>query len=184
MMLVSTALGLQLALASPRLAEAAESARLMAETVQLDDGFTSSRLGQIWSDQASAFISQRKAVLAAIRKANPKAGMEMEFFTASFDTPGGKIIVSAPNAGCTDSPGDPNLRFCKARVAKQSGSEIKVIAEDENFPVASIRGARGYDDSSNAQDQAKTMLGFDGATGKFTVEVFIEGKGDGAAPVF
>jgi hypothetical protein len=155
---------------------------MLASPFVLDSQVASSVAGQIWSDQLARIVADRKRLLAAVPEL--KLHMSTETFTATLKAPDRTYIVSAVNDGCSSSALVPNELICHARLAEQTPSGVKVIADDPEFPIALRRGDAGYDASSNTQQMDKTVVSYDREKDQFYYTVYHNGRSFGPVNTF
>jgi hypothetical protein len=166
--------------------------RLIAKSVVINDAFYQTDLGQIWSDWKQVIDTQANLIVKIKRKTDPSFQPQIEIFTASFDTPEGVYIVSAPNSGCTSLPSDDKDRSaylsCYARLSLKTKQGVSLVASEKALIFASVRGHAGYDKTSNFQDHSKTMISFDTDKNLFSYETFTDGiadsTGSATSPIF
>ena len=166
--------------------------RLTAKSVVINDAFYETDLGQIWSDRKQVLDTQANLIVKIKRKTDPSFQPQIEIFTASFDTPEGVYIISAPNSGCTSLPSDDKdhsaYLSCYARLSLKTKQGISLVASEKALIFASVRGHAGYDETSNSQGHSKTMISFDTDKKLFSYETFTDGiadsSGSDTSPIF
>jgi hypothetical protein len=156
--------------------------RLIAKSVVINDAFYQTDLGEIWSDRKQVLDTQANLIVKIKRKIDPSFQPQIEIFTASFETPEGVYIISAPNSGCTSLPSDDKdhsaYLSCYARLSLKTKQGISLVASEKALIFASVRGHAGYDETSNSQDHSKTMISFDTDKKLFSYETFTDGIAD------
>jgi hypothetical protein len=156
-------LALALLVVPPALAEQQPTIehRLLAETISLTANPATNPQLQIWRDQIPDLLKFQKYLQSQPSMHN--VPLVAEVFTVTLESQGHTYIVSAINNNCSNT-GLPNSRFCPARLVELRNGDTRLISELPNFLVSSLRGAKGYDATSNTQKQYQTIVSLDPTT--------------------
>ena len=169
----TTILALVVSATAPVCAHADNAHRMIATTVDLTGGADSNAQLLAWKDKLPDIVAAR----AAIVKSNPSLNLKMadEFFTTSFSSGTTTYVISVATYNCSSSDVLPNERLCTARLLETVNGVSRVVKEVPNFPIASVRGDAGYDETSNKQMEAYTTVAFDPKKQAFAVNVYDAG---------
>jgi hypothetical protein len=171
------AFGVALSLPMATFAQTIVSQRLMAASFSLTESNIQAR---IWSDQVPDLLKFQRDLQA---KVDPSIPLAAEVFSTTFVINGRRIIISVLNSNCGNTPVE-NLRTCPARLAELEENQIRILKDWPMFAIASLRGERGYDASSNAQTQFMTIATYDPATRQISFADVVDGeKSAGATAV-
>jgi hypothetical protein len=127
---------------------------------------------QIWRDRVPDLLKFQSELRTQVGPSIPLAG---EVFSTTFVINGRRFVISALNSDCASTAVE-NLRQCPARVAEIDGARIRILKDWPAFAVASVRGERGYDASSNAQQKYMTIAAYAPATRRLSFITVIDGE--------
>ena len=158
----------------PGMAQAIETQRVMAQSLNLDAEHQDGIVSMIWSDTLAEIIGFNKKIQQSGSKSKPTSIIEL--FNASFADGQKTIVFSAINNNCYSVDGVENTIICPSRLAVISEGKVRIIKEFENLPIAIKRGAAGYDETSNRDQSYATFITFDRAAGQLNLSETLDGK--------
>lgn len=150
-------------------AESTISQRLVASEFALSEPNIQA---QIWRDRIPDLLKFQSELRTQVGLSIPFAG---EVFSTTFVINGRRFVISALNSDCASTAVE-NLRQCPARVAEIDGARIRILKDWPAFAVASVRGERGYDASSNSQQKFMTIVTYAPATRKLSFVNVVDGE--------
>jgi hypothetical protein len=158
----------------PAAAQESDMRRVVAETLDLAASPASNIQLKIWADRLPEIIDDRRELLKTVPQL--KLPLATEVFTASFKGGDRTLVVSAVHYRCASTEALPNELDCPARVAEVAGGTVRILKEIPNFPFVSVRGAAGYDASSNAQTKFMTLLSYDSKARQLVLKFVSDGE--------